>query len=185
VKHAFIPLLALIFAACGSTQTASQFGEVALVLPERVSADDAGVYFSTYRTYDEGDGVELTLSREGDADFRITDAPPEGCITVMAIVPPDKLVLCVDEVILQDDRAKVLAVVRGLQRGYTQAQKEPEEALSAMTAQVPDADREALAAELDDAAPAWTAGQPYFGAIERGPGRDSSIAREANEDAGD
>jgi len=182
VRRALIPLLALIFAACGSTQSASQFGEVALVLPPQLSADDAGVFFTTYRTYDEGEGVELLPSREGDADFRITTTPPSGCTVVMAIVPPAKLVLCVDEVILQDDRAKVLAVVRALQRGYTQAQKEPEEALSAITAEEPDADRAGLAAELDDAAPAWTAGQPYFGAIERGPGRDSSVAREAHED---
>jgi len=182
VPRALIPLLALIFAACGSTQSASQFGEVPLALPPQVSADEAGVYFATYRTYDEGEGVELVPSKEGDADFRITDAPPSGCTVVMAIVPPDKLVLCVDEVILQDDRAKVVAVVRALQRGYTQAQKEPEEALSAITAQEPDADRQALAAGLDEAAPAWTAGQPYFGAIERGPGRDSSVARDANEE---
>ena len=180
MQRALIPLLALIFAACGSTQTASQFGEVPIVLPPRVSADDAGVYFATYRTYDEGEGVELVPSKEGDADFRITDAPPSGCTVVMAIVPPDKLVLCVDEVILQDERARVLAVVRALQRGYTQAQKEPEEALSAITAEVPDADSGALATELDDAAPAWTAGQPYFGAIARGPGRDSSVARDAD-----
>ncbi|MDA0180423.1 hypothetical protein OJ997_08975 [Solirubrobacter phytolaccae] len=182
MTRALIPLLALILAGCGSTQSASQFGEVPIVLPERLSADDAGVYFATYRTYDEGEGVELLVSREGDADFRITDRPPSGCITVLAIVPPDRLVLCVDEVILQDDRAKVLAVARALQRGYTQAQKEPEEALSAITAEVPDADRDALAAELDEAAPVWTAGQPYFGAIERGPGRDSSVARDAAED---
>lgn len=182
MPRALIPLLALLFAACGSTQAASQFGDVALVLPPQVSADDAGVFFATYRTYDEGEGVSLQLSREGDADFRITDAPPAGCTVVMAIVPPDKLVLCADEVILQDDRAKVVAVVRALQRGYEQAQKEPEEALSAITAQEPDADREALAAGLDEAAPVWTAGQPYFGAIERGPGRDSSVARDAAED---
>lgn len=185
MKRAFIPLLALIFAGCGSTQTASQFGDVPIVLPARLSADDAGVYFATYRTYDEGEGVTLVPSREGDADFRITDAPPSGCITVMAIVPPDKLLLCADEVILQDERSKVLAVVRALQRGYLQAQKEPEEALSAITAQEPDADRDALAAELDDAAPAWTAGQPFMGAIERGPGRDSSVARDANARAED
>jgi hypothetical protein len=171
--------MALIFAGCGGTQTASQFGEVPLRLPEQVSANDAGVYFATARTYDEGEGAELVLSREGDADFRITDAPPQGCITVMAIVPPDELVLCVDEVILQDDRARVLAVVRALQRGYKQAQIEPEEAITAMTSQIEGADREALLAELDDAAPAWTAGQPFLGAVQRGTATDSSVARDA------
>jgi hypothetical protein len=145
-----------------------------------VSANDVGVFFATARTYDEGEGAELELSREGDADFRITDAPPAGCITVMTIVPPDELVLCVDEVILQDDRPKVLAVVRALQRGYTQAQVEPEEAITAMTAEAPGTDREALLAELDEVAPRWTAGQPFFGAVERGTATDSSVAREAD-----
>ena len=103
----------LLLAGCGATQTASQFGEVKLVLPAQASANDAGVYFATARGYDEAEGVELQLSREGDADFRITSDPPKGCIAVMAIVQPDKLVLCVDEVILQDERDEVLAVVRG------------------------------------------------------------------------
>jgi hypothetical protein len=178
-------LLCLVLAACGSTRPASQFGPVPLRLPAQVSANDAGVYFAVYRAYDEGEGAELTLSREGDADFRITDDPPQGCITVMAVVPPDELVLCVDEVILQDDRERVLAVVRALQRGYRQAQVEPEEAITAMTAQIEGADREALLAELDTVAPAWTAGQPFFGAIARGDATDSSVAREANAGLGD
>jgi hypothetical protein len=169
-----------MLASCGSTQTSSSFGEVPLRLPARPSADDVGVYLATYRTYDEGEGAELEVSREGDADFRITRDPPAGCITVMAIVPPDELVLCVDEVILQDDRARVLAVVRGLQRGYTQAQVEPEEAVNAMVAETEDADRDALLAELDEAAPRWTAGQPFFGAVARGTATDSSVAREAD-----
>jgi hypothetical protein len=174
-------LLALIFAGCGATQTASQFGDVPLRLPAQESANDAGVYLATYRTYDEGEGAELVLSREGDADFRLTADPPPGCITVMAVVPPDRLVLCVDEVILQDDRARVLAVVRALQRGYAQAQREPEEAINAMTAQIEGADREALLAELDRDAARWTAGQPFLGAVRRGTATDSSIAREADE----
>ncbi|MBE2319530.1 hypothetical protein DVA67_026420 [Solirubrobacter sp. CPCC 204708] len=174
-------LLALLCAGCGSTQTASQFGEVPLLLPAQVSGNDAGVYFASARTYDQGEGAELLPSRQGDADFRITADPPAGCITVMAIVPPDELVLCVDEVILQDDRAKVLAVVRALQRGYTQAQKEPEEAITAMTTALPDANREELAASLDDVAASWTAGQPFFGAVQRGDATDSSVALEANE----
>ena len=147
MRLALIPLL-LLFAGCGATQTASSFGEVKLVLPAQVSANDAAVYFATSRTYDEGEGTELLLSKEGDADFRITSYPPEGCVTVMAIVPPDKLVLCVDEVILQDDRERVLAVGRALQRGYTQAQLEPDEAISAMTSQIEGADQAALLAEL-------------------------------------
>ena len=180
MRLALIPLL-LLFAGCGATQTASQFGEVKLVLPAQVSANDAGVYLATSRTYDEAEGAELVLSREGDADFRITSDPPEGCVTVMAVVPPDKLVLCADEVILQDDRARVLAVVRALQRGYTQAQLEPDEAISAMTSQIEGADQATLLAELDKDASTWTAGQPFFGAVQRGDATDSSIARDADE----
>jgi hypothetical protein len=179
VKRAAL-LVALLLAGCGGTQTASQFGEVPLRLPAQVSANDAGVYFATFRTYDEAEGAELVLSREGDADFRITDNPPPGCITVMAIVPPAELVLCVDEVILQDDRGRVLAVVRALQRGYAQAQVEPEEAISAMTSQIEGAERDVLLAELDDVAPEWTAGQPFLGAVRRGTATDSSVARDAD-----
>jgi hypothetical protein len=178
-------LLVLALAGCGAVQTASQFGEVPLRLPAQVSANDAGVYMATFRTYDEGEGAELLLSREGDADFRVTADAPAGCITVMAIVPPEELVLCVDEVILQDDRARVLAVVRALQRGYTQAQLEPEEAINAMTAQIEGANRDELLAQLDEDAARWTAGQPFMGAIERGEATDSSIAREANEQRGE
>ena len=45
-RTAFLILLALIFAGCGATQTASQFGEVPLLLPAQVSANDAGVYLA-------------------------------------------------------------------------------------------------------------------------------------------
>src|SRR4051812_15207156 len=139
-------------------------------------ADDVGLYFATARAYDEAEGVELQPARKAAADFRLVAKPPPGCIAVMAVVPPDKLVLCVDEVILRDERDKVLAVVRALMRGYTQAQREPEEAVAAMSEEVPDVNSERLARDLDDVLPTWTAGAKYFGALAPGPGRDPSVA---------
>ena len=180
MRLAAIPLL-LLLAGCGATQTASQFGEVELVLPAQASANDAGVYLATSRTYDEGEGAELLLSREGDADFRITSDPPEGCVTVMAVVPPDKLVLCADEVILQDDRARVLAVVRALQRGLVGALDLRGHRRDRLVRLELRLRVTALLAELDQDASTWTAGQPFFGAVTRGEATDSSIAREADE----
>ena len=91
-------------------------------------------------------------------------------MTVQEIVRPDKLVLCADEVILQDERDKVVAVARALARGYKQAQYEPDEAVNAMIEQDPELDRVELSAQLDDAAATWTAGAKFFGELAPGPG---------------
>lgn len=144
------------------------------------AADQAGVYFAAARGYDEAEGVELQMTQE-PADLRLVERPPEGCVAVLAVVRPAKLVLCADEVILQDERDKVVAVARALRRGYEQAQIEPDEAVEAMLSQVPGLDRDRLSTELDAAAPTWTAGASFFGELAPGPGRDPSIAREAKE----
>jgi len=78
-------------------------------------------------------------------------------------VQPDKLVLCVDQVILRDERPKVEAVAAALARGYTQAQLEPDEAAAAAQADP---------AAVENAAPTWTAGTKRFGELKPGPGRD-------------
>ena len=115
------------------------------------------------RGYDEAEGVTLEPTRDqATADFRITDKPPANCVAVLAIVQPDKLVLCVDKFILSDDPDKVKAVAAALQRGYTQAQLEPDEAAAAMNISADD---------VEDAAPTWTAGASTFGALKPGPGR--------------
>jgi ABC-type nitrate/sulfonate/bicarbonate transport system substrate-binding protein len=171
--------LALTLAACGGVQGSSQFGDVDLVLQDKPSADEAGVYFATARGYDEAEGVTFKVARSGNADFRLVTTPPKGCIAVMAIVRPTKLVLCADEITLQDERPKVLAVVRALTRGYRQAQLEPDEAVAAMDGQVPGLSHDQLSTELDAVAPTWTAGAPYFGELSAGPGRDPTVAADA------
>jgi ABC-type nitrate/sulfonate/bicarbonate transport system substrate-binding protein len=176
-------VLALLLAACGGTQSSSQFGEVPLVVSGEPGADDVGIFLATQRGYDTAEGVTLEVARSGRADFRVVSSPPAGCVVVLAIVRPDKRVLCADEITLQDERDKVLAVARALKRGYLQAQREPEEAVAAMTEAEPSVDRVQLSRALDDAVATWTAGAPYFGELARGPGRDPSIARDiASED---
>ncbi|HET6550689.1 MAG TPA: hypothetical protein VFG79_19645 [Solirubrobacter sp.] len=175
-----ILLLALLaLGGCG-TGSASSFGEVALRLPAKPSADEAGLFLATARGYDEGEGVELQVTRRGRADYRLVARPPAGCVAVMAVVRPAKLVLCVDRFTLSDQRDEVVAVVRALMRGYTQTQREPDEAVAAMREQVDGLDRDALSARLDDAIPTWTAGAPYFGQLAPGPRRDPSVAADAH-----
>jgi len=174
--------VALALVGCGGVQGSSQFGDVPIVLGDKPSADEAGVYLATARGYDEAEGVTLAVARSGDADFRLVPTPPKGCVAVMAIVRPTKLVLCADEITLQDERPKVLAVVRALTRGYTQAQLEPDEAVAAMDGQVPGLSHDQLSTELDEVAPTWTAGAPFFGELSAGPGRDPTVAADARKD---
>jgi ABC-type nitrate/sulfonate/bicarbonate transport system substrate-binding protein len=180
VKTVALLLACVALSGCGGTASQSRFGEVPLQLGAS-GADEAGVYFATGRGYDEAEGVELQVTGE-PADLQLVARPPEGCIAVLAIVRPAELVLCADEITLQDERDKVVAVARALRRGYLQAQLEPDEAVEAMLAQVPGLDRDRLSTELDAAAPTWTAGAPYFGELAPGPGRDPSVARDANAD---
>jgi ABC-type nitrate/sulfonate/bicarbonate transport system substrate-binding protein len=170
---------ALALAGCGGVQSSSEFGDVTLVLGETPGADEAGIFLATARGYDTAEGVRLRVARSGSADFRLVTSPPRGCVAVMAVVRPTKLVLCADEITLQDERPKVLAVVRALSRGYTQAQLEPDEAVAAMDGQVPGLDHDQLSTQLDEVAPTWTAGAPYFGQLPPGPGRDPTVAEDA------
>jgi ABC-type nitrate/sulfonate/bicarbonate transport system substrate-binding protein len=179
VRLSALLLTVLVLVGCGGTQSTSSFGDVPLVLGDTPAADEAGIFLATARGYDTAEGVALELTREGTADFRLVASPPKGCIAVLAVVRPAKLVLCADEITLQDERPKVLAVVRALTRGYTQAQMEPDEAVSAMAGQVPGLDRNQLSTQLDEAASTWTAGAPYFGELAAGPGRDPTVVPDA------
>jgi putative hydroxymethylpyrimidine transport system substrate-binding protein len=89
-------------------------------------------------------------------EFRVSDygAPPYP-----------ELVLCATRETLEDRRPLVAAVVRALQRGYAQAQLEPDSAVDAIAEQVRGADRDVLGAQLDEVAPAFTAGAAYPGQL--------------------
>jgi len=103
------------------------------------------------------EGVALRERLPGVREFRVDDfgAPryPE-------------LVLVVGRTLLQDQPSVVRAIIRTLQRGYTETQRDPESAVQAMVEREPDLDRDALAAQLDAVAPAFQAGVPAYGLLE-------------------
>jgi ABC-type nitrate/sulfonate/bicarbonate transport system substrate-binding protein len=74
-------------------------------------------------------------------------------------------VLVVTRTTLDERPAVVRAVVRALQRGYVQAQLEPENAIGAMLDAERGLDRAALGAQLDAVGPAFTAGARAFGEL--------------------
>ena len=102
------------------------------------------------------EGVALRQRRPGFHEFRVerfgAPAYPE-------------LVLCTTRATLAERAPVVRAAVRALQRGYVQAQREPDVAVSAMTAAARGLDRAALSAQLDAVAPVFTAGADFYGQL--------------------
>ena len=76
--------------------------------------------------------------------------------------------LCTTRATLTDKRPVVAATIRALQRGYAEADNDPESAISALVAANPDLDRNAAAAQLDAVGPAFTAGADYYGQLREG-----------------
>jgi ABC-type nitrate/sulfonate/bicarbonate transport system substrate-binding protein len=177
VRRSALLLLLLALAGCGATGSAGEFGDATLSLGRRPGAEDAGIYLATQRGYDMAEGVTLHVQKSGDAEFRLLPRPKGRWVAVMAIVRPAKLLLCVDRDTLAEERGAVAAVVRALQRGYGQAQLEPDEAVAAMATQVPGLDAAAVSARMDDVAPTWSAGAPFLGQLGPGPGRDATVAK--------
>jgi ABC-type nitrate/sulfonate/bicarbonate transport system substrate-binding protein len=105
------------------------------------------------------EGVALKRKRPGIREFRVDDfgapAYPE-------------LVLCVTRETLDDRAPVVRATIRALQRGYTQAQVEPDSAVEAVVDAEPSASRADLDAQFDAVAPAFTAGASAYGQLRPG-----------------
>ena len=172
-------LLLVALAGCGGARSTGSFGDVSLALESTPGANDVGVYLAQARGFDEAEGVSLKVAEDG-ADLRLMTGAElrrsPDWVGVMAIVQPAKLVLAVRRDTLGEDRAMVAASVRALQRGYLQAQLEPEEAVQAMASQVPGLDTTAVLSELNRAAPTWSAGAPFLGALPAGREFDRSVA---------
>jgi ABC-type nitrate/sulfonate/bicarbonate transport system substrate-binding protein len=102
------------------------------------------------------EGVALRAKRPGTREFRVDQfgAPsyPE-------------LVLCVTRDALEEKRPVILATIRALQRGYTQAQTDPESAVTALVEAGSGLDRAAAQAQVDAVSPAWTAGARAYGEL--------------------
>jgi ABC-type nitrate/sulfonate/bicarbonate transport system substrate-binding protein len=119
------------------------FQAVKALLARRVAA--ATAFWSV-------EGVALRERRPGIREFRVDDfgAPPYP-----------ELVLCVTRATLEDDEPVVRATIRALQRGYGEAQRDPESAVAAMLAAEPRLDQAALAGQLDAVDEAFTAGAQH------------------------
>ncbi len=102
------------------------------------------------------EGVALKEKRPGTREFRVDDygAPsyPE-------------LVLCATRRTLDEKRPVLQATIRALQRGYVQAQNDPETAVAALVDAGSGLDPAAAAAQLDAVAPAFTAGARAYGEL--------------------
>src|SRR5262249_50264364 len=95
-------------------------------------------------------------------------------VGVMAIVQPAKLVVAVPRDDLGEDKDKIAASIRALQRGYLQAQIEPDEAVQSMVADIPDLDTGAISAPLGQVSPTWS-DDNYLGALPAGKDFDRSL----------
>jgi putative hydroxymethylpyrimidine transport system substrate-binding protein len=102
------------------------------------------------------EGVALHERRPDAREFRVDDygAPPYP-----------ELVLCVTRRTLDEDRSVVAATIRALQRGYTEAQVDPESAVTALVDAAGGLDRAAAEAQLDAVGPALTAGARAYGEL--------------------
>jgi ABC-type nitrate/sulfonate/bicarbonate transport system substrate-binding protein len=102
------------------------------------------------------EGVALKAERPATREFRVDDF---GAPTY------PELVLCVTRDTLEEERPVVAATIRALQRGYTQAQTDPESAVTALLDADSGLDRAAAQAQVDAVSPAWTAGARAYGEL--------------------
>ena len=153
-------LLGLLITGCGGVAGDDRPDEEAtLLLDSRPAAVHAGIFLATERGYDEAEGVELEVRRPGaTTDVARPGERGDDLVCVYAVVQPPRRLLCVKRTTLEDRRSLVRAAIRGLQRGYAQAQVEPDSAVAAVLAETPGADRGQLSSQLDRVSPSFTAG---------------------------
>jgi putative hydroxymethylpyrimidine transport system substrate-binding protein len=130
-------------------ETTIGFKAVQALLARRVDAATA---------FWNAEGVALRRKRPGIREFRVDDfgapAYPE-------------LVLAVERRTLEEDRGRVEAAVRALQRGYSEVQIDPEAAVQTI-ADAAGLDPEAVTAELNAVLPAFTEGASFPGQLRPG-----------------
>ena len=73
--------------------------------------------------------------------------------------------MCIRDRTLAERASVVRAAIRALQRGYGEAQADPESAVQTMAQAVRGLDPDELAAQMDAVAPAWTAGAAEVGQL--------------------
>lgn len=173
-------VLALLLSGCGAASGPGRVDEdVTLLLGTKPAGVHAGIYLAAERGYDEAEGIELTVRRRGDArrllrrrrvQAAVLDRPLPGTVCVMAITqtPRPGHFVCVLRSALEDRRATVAALVRTLQRGYTEANTDPESAVQAMLSATGGLDAATLTAQLDRVSSSFAAGVPAIGYLRPG-----------------
>jgi len=173
---------ALALTGCGgvSGQTAGD-ADLTLLLGERPAGVHAGIFLASERGFDEAEGAELEIRATGDPAkllrrgrvqavlLRRDAVAGSGAVCVMALIQepePDRFV-CVTATTLESRRADVVALVKALQRGYSEAGIDPESAVQAVLTTRPGLDRETVAAGLAEAEGSFAAGVPAFGFLRR------------------
>ena len=76
-----------------------------------------------------------------------------------------ELVMAVTRQTLEEDASVVRALIRALQRGYREAQIDPESAATALETRGARESRTTLLAQLDAVSPSWTAGAGAYGRL--------------------
>jgi ABC-type nitrate/sulfonate/bicarbonate transport system substrate-binding protein len=184
--------LVLVLAGCGPSGGADVAGsELSLLTAGAPGGALAPVLLAHARGYDEAEGVALTLRPAGDAYELLTTGRVDAAIVgvddlraplvaVMAFVQDDEagrprrkgepgrpgVVLAVTRDTLADHRDEVAALIRGIQRGMLEAADDPDSAVAASRGLDDTLDRGRLSAELERAAPGFTAGAAAPGAID-------------------
>ena len=212
MRRPFLTLASLAaarsLAGCGPGGSATPDADATLLLDGPPTGRDAGIYLAAERGFDEAEGIRLTIERPGGArralrllrtgraDAAILSVPSlararrdgNDLVGVLAFLQRRAgPVLAVERTTLEDRRPDVEALVQTLQRGYSEAQVDPESAVQAIVAREDGVSAGALAAQLDAASPAFTAGVPAFGVLDRAhfPGArayDRTLVRASSRD---
>jgi ABC-type nitrate/sulfonate/bicarbonate transport system substrate-binding protein len=173
-------VVALGLCGCGGvTGAGTGDADITLLLGGHPTGTDAGIYLAKERGYDEANGINLTVRRHGDPahlirDDRIQaavlDAPIPGTTCVMAILqePRPSHFICFERTFLEDNRAAVKSFIQSIQRGYTEAEVDPESAVQAEMSAAGGLSETALTAQLNRVSPSFEAGVPAFGYLQKG-----------------
>jgi ABC-type nitrate/sulfonate/bicarbonate transport system substrate-binding protein len=176
----------LALAGCGGREADRVDATETLLLDTQPRAVHAGAYLARARGYDQAEGVRLQIRKPGGsagalellrtgrvnlAVMRPSEQPAatgrgDDIVGVMAVVQRPLLALVVTRDTLTDHSAEVRAVIRTLQRGYVEAQVDPESAVSALVDAEEGLDRARVAADLDAIGPSLTAGARVYGALD-------------------
>ena len=167
---------ALTVSGCGAAAGPDRpDSDVTLLLGAKPAGVHAGIYLAAERGYDEAEGIDLDIRRSGDAArllrnrrvfAAILDRPLPGTDVRHgdhAAAAAGALRLRARRRRCSDDRPTVAALVRTLQRGYTETSADPESAVQAVLDARGGLRPGGGGGRARRRSPSFTAGVPAFG----------------------